>query len=336
MLLKCSKPLFFILISLFSSLLYSPLGNTFTPKKPANSTPQKKSSQEKQYNEYLWVNDFHESVSDSVFQSAKWFDEFFQEEGAEMSNPKTQARIRLGWIPRSRDWSEIEAKFRLKVRLPHLSQKVDLILSDEEEHEQDGLPIEGVGTKTGNQDEHFTAALRVVNRDTKSSQLESRIGLSGGDIFSRIRYKKKYTWFDKHSFSFTPSIYYYLDDGLGEKLLLEYTYQLKATEQLRFDYSIRGSESFSGIRWHHGLYKLTQINETTASIWGFQVEGERNGDDGFLIKNYTLSYRYRFNALKKWVYFEIEPFLEWPEDENYTTTPGIALSIEGYFEKRKR
>ena len=66
---------------------------------------------------------------------------------------------------------------------------------------------------------------------------------------------------------------------------------------------------------------------------GLKVEGERNGDAGFFIDKYTLSYRYRFNAFQKWLFFEVEPFVEWPEEENYSATPGIAFRIEGFFSK---
>ena len=83
------------------------------------------------------------------------------------------------------------------------------------------------------------------------------------------------------------------------------------------------------------LANLPFLSHTpTATVLGLQVEGERNGDHGFFIDKYTLSYRYRFNALREWLFFEIEPFLEWPRDENFTTTPGIALRIEGLFSKK--
>lgn len=282
-----------------------------------------------------WVNSIHTSVSESVYQSAKWFDEFFMEDGSDISNPKAQARILIGWRPHSRDFSELETKFRLKVRLPNLKNKVDLILSDDDEYEQSTLPLESSRSTSKNTDDHFTAAIRIINKDVKNSQLESRIGISGGDIFSRIKYVKKFTWFERHAFIFNPSVYYYLNEGLGGNMLLEYNYQLKAAEQLRVDYSMRGSESFSGMRWRNGFYKLSQINENTASILGLQIEGEQRAKTGFTIEKYTLSYRYRFNAVKEWIFFEVEPFLEWSLDENYTTTPGIALRIEGYFQKNK-
>jgi hypothetical protein len=160
-----------------------------------------------------------------------------------------------------------------------------------------------------------------------------RLGISGGDIFARAKHKRRFDISEKQSFLFEPSLYYYLNDGLGAKLLLEYDYQLSKKSQFRINYSIRGSAEFSGIRWKHGFYKLKQINDTTASVLSLQAEGELNGARGFVVDQYTLGYRYRFNALRDWLYFEIEPFLEFPEQENYKVTPGIALRIEGYFNK---
>lgn len=278
-----------------------------------------------------WVNDFHETVSDSVYQSALWFDEFFTEEGNRQENPKVNAKIRFEWRPHSRDWSEVKARFRIKVKLPHFKNKVDLILSDDDEAEQNQLPLET--THIQPEEEKFSAALRYMHNNEKNKFTDTRIGISGGDIFIRSRHKRYINWDENNAFKIEPSIFYFLDEGLGSRLLLEYNFQQNTNTQYRINYSIRGSESFSGIRWKHGIYQLKHFNDKTASITSFQVEGERNGARGFIVDNYTLSYRYRFNAYKKWLFFEIEPFLEWPEVENYKTTPGIAFKVEGYFYK---
>ena len=283
--------------------------------------------------DYLWMENIHQSISNSVYQSAVWFDQFFLDENTEQATPKTSARIRLGWEPKARDWNEIDTRFRIKVKLPHFKDKIDLILSDDDELDQSNLPLDSARAKQDSHDESFAAAVRITHKKDKNRLLESRIGISGGDIFVKARQKRRYSWDNTHSFRFEPSIYYFLDDGLGAKLLLEYDYQLNKNSQLRINYSVRGSEAFSGIRWKHGFYKLTQLEQNAATILALKVEGERNGENGFLIDNYTLSYRYRFNALKSWLFFEVEPFLEWTEQENYTTTPGIALRVEGFFFK---
>ena len=281
-----------------------------------------------------WMQGLHETVSDSVFQSAQWFDSFFIANDSEQQQlPTTTAKIRFAWLPKSRDWSEVKTRFRVRVKLPHLQNKASLILSDETDDELNNLPLESANTNPQTEDEKFSLALNYTQDKTKNRLMNYRLGISGGDIFFRAKHKRSLDIGERQGFLVEPSVYYYLDDGLGAKLLLEYDYQLSKKSQFRINYSIRGSAAFSGIRWKHGFYKLKQIDETTASVWSMQVEGERNGERGFIIDKYTLGYRYRFNALRDWLFFEVEPFLEFPEQENYSTTPGIALRVEGFFHK---
>lgn len=312
----------FSLILFYCAFATSALAN----KAQNESTPT-------EYKDDHWMQGLHETVSNSVYQSAQWFDSFFIANDSEQQSPTTTAKIRLAWLPKSRDWSKVKTRFRVKVKLPHFQNKASLVLSDENDDELNNLPLESANTDSRTDDDKFSLALNYTEDKRKDSLLNYRVGISGGDIFARIKHKRSFDINENQGFLFEPSIYYYLNDGLGAKLLLEYDYQLTSKSQFRINYSIRGSAAFSGIRWKHGLYKLKQIDETTASVWSLQVEGERNGARGFVIDKYTLGYRYRFNALREWLFFEIEPFLEFPEQENYTTTPGIALRVEGFFHK---
>ncbi|MFD2165756.1 hypothetical protein ACFSJY_05715 [Thalassotalea euphylliae] len=280
-----------------------------------------------------WFESLHANVSETVFRSAYWFDGFFTDDDTSREQPDINARIRLAWEPKARDFEEFDTKFRLRVKLPHLTDKVDLILSDDEEDEIRNLPLETVNDRPTSNDDTFAAAVRFVHHRGDDEVTDTRLGIASGDVFTRARYKRRFAWHEKHAFRFEPSIYYFIQDGVGARLMLEYDYQLGLRDQFRFNYSIRGSEDFSGIRWKHGFYHLHQFSLLEAGALGLVVQGERNGDEGFLIDKYTLSYRYRFNAIKKWLYFEVEPFLEWPEEENYSTTPGIALRVEGFFYK---
>lgn len=295
--------------------------------------PQKASIATEEKDDH-WMQGLHETVSNSVYQSAQWFDSFFiANESEEQQSPTTTAKIRFAWLPKSRDWNDIETRFRIRVKLPHFQNKASIVLSDETDDELNNLPLESANAKPRTEDEKFSLALNYTEEKNKKRLMNYRLGISGGDIFVRAKHKRNFELSEQQGFLIEPSLYYYLDDGLGAKLLLEYDYQINDRSQFRINYSIRGSADFSGIRWKHGMYKLHQINETTASVISLQVEGERNGARGFIIDNYTLGYRYRFNALRDWLFFEVEPFLEFPEQENYTTTPGIALRIEGFFHK---
>lgn len=283
-----------------------------------------------------WMESLHSKVSNTVFRSAYWFDGFFADnEDDDRERPNVKARIRLGWEPKARDLSGFDNKFRVRLKLPHFKDRLDLIFSDDEEDSLSQLPLEVVNAQARVEDDSFAAAVRFVHHSNSDHVTDTRLGISSGDVFVRARHKTRYSWDKTHGLRVEPAVFYFMDDGLGARLLLEYDYQLSLRNQFRFDYSIRGSEAFSGIRWKHGFYHLHQFSLKQAGALGLVIDGERNGENGFIIDNYTLSYRYRFNAYKRWLFFEIEPFLEWPEDENYKTTLGIALRVEGYFYKNK-
>ena len=297
-------------------------------KKPSDEYNQESIDNEQ------WMDDLHETISDSVYQSAIWFDDFFNASESVTLHPKVNAKIRLEWRPKSRDFSDFKARFRVKVKLPHFKNKIDLILADDEDSYQNQLPLETINIRQNEEEqEHFSAALRYLHKTDKNKFTDSRIGISGGDLFVRARHRRNIQWDNTHAFKVEPSIFYFIKDGLGSKLLLEYDHQYNKNIQYRMNYTFRGSESFSGMRWKSGFYRLKHLDDTTATVTSLQVEGEVNSENGSKINNYILSYRYRFNAFKKWLYFEVEPFLEWPEEENYSTTPGIALRVEGYFYK---
>ena len=151
-----------------------------------------------------WMHNFHSTISNSVYQSAVWFDGFFSHEDSEQLTPQTTARIRLAWEPRSRDLAEFNSRFRVKVKLPHFKDKLDLILSDDSDDELSQLPLETIKTKSELNDEPFAAAVRLVHVNTEQRFTDTRLGLSGGDIFIKTRHKRRYSWENVHGFKVEP------------------------------------------------------------------------------------------------------------------------------------
>jgi len=277
-----------------------------------------------------WLFGFHDAISDSVFGTAQWFDSFFATDEIDGTRAESSLRIRLGWEPRARKLSVFTQKFRLRLKLPNLERKVDFIFSDELDDNKSNKVVKGRNL-TYEDGDSLTAAIRVININKANRFLDSRIGVASGDVFAKVRLKYLREFSDKHLFEFEPSIYYYLKDGLGQRLFAEYNYNFAKDKQFRTSLSVRFSQAFEGYNWKQTNYFLRQVNRRQAYAIGLITYGEKNASRGFVADNYNLSYLYRVNAYRKWLYFEIEPFLEWSEEDNYSTTPGIALRVEGYF-----
>ncbi|MCI2285686.1 hypothetical protein L3081_22780 [Colwellia sp. MSW7] len=276
-----------------------------------------------------WLFGFHDAISDSVYGTAQWFDSFFASDEIDGTKTESSLRVRVG-EPRARDLDVFTQKFRLRLKLPNLEQKIDFIFSDELDDNQGNNDYKGQNL-TSKGGDTFTAAIRLINSNKANRFIDSRIGISSGDLFAKVRLKYLTEFAENHLFEFQPSIYYYLKDGLGKGIFSEYNYNYSKNKQFRTNISVRFSQAFEGYKWKHESYFLRQIDRRQASAIGFVIQGENNAKRGFVADNYKLSYLYRANAYRKWLFFEVEPFLEWPEEDSYSTTPGIALRVEGYF-----
>lgn len=89
---------------------------------------------------------------------------------------KAEARLRLGWEPRSRDLMEFESRFRVRVRLPNMKHQTDLIFSDYDEDEQ-GSGIKAARNESLDNRNRFSMALRFTAKKTEDLNISHRIGV---------------------------------------------------------------------------------------------------------------------------------------------------------------
>ncbi|MGO2372803.1 hypothetical protein NDQ71_18595 [Pseudoalteromonas sp. KG3] len=75
-----------------------------------------------------------------------------------------------------------------------------------------------------------------------------------------------------------------------------------------------------------GVYLSYIPDPQRAMVFGVNVQN--SFDD---LTRYTLSYRYRQQAQYSWLFFEVEPFVEYREELNYRDEIGLAIRLIGYY-----
>lgn len=278
--------------------------------------------------EYPWLDTMHQNIVDSVTDSALWFDEFFVlDEFSHHDKARGEARIRLGWEPRSRDLSEFQTQIRLRVQLPNLKNRVDIVLSD-----YDDDPGESVLRASGNdvftEQNRFSLALRW--RAKPDSGLSHRVGIGRRlQPFVKSRYRSLLTLTQQSELRWETSIYYYNRDGFGANIAgqLNYTFDPQSLLRLNNQFYFRGRSN--DWLWQHSLQHLRQVDDKTAIISGFYLEGL--SQENYRLEEYLVSFRWRKNALREWLFYELEPFVLWQRDEGFSASYGLALRLEGFF-----
>ncbi|MFT4748089.1 MAG: hypothetical protein ACI8XG_002173 [Congregibacter sp.] len=287
-----------------------------------------KTNAQKMQQEYPWLDNMHQSIASSVNTSALWFDEFFAIEEFEKSEEAFgEARIRLGWEPRSRDIVEFETRFKVRVKLPNLKNRADLVLSDydDDRHEND---IQASGNNDFVEQNRFSLALRW--RNSPESGMSYRIGVGRRlQAFVKSRYRNTHLLTNKTTLRWETSAYMYSNDGLGADFSWQVSYNATDYSIFRWNNHFYFRDRSNDWLWQHSLQKLIQFDEKNALIAGVYIEGLSRPN--YRLEEYLVSLRWRKNTLRKWLFYEIEPFVLWRRDEMFSASYGIAVRLEGFF-----
>ncbi|WP_199610289.1 hypothetical protein [Flocculibacter collagenilyticus] len=280
--------------------------------------------------EFEWLDSVHSSVSDSLNHTAQWVDNYFADDKLPNFEAKAWGRISVGWEPKAGDLNDFPVKFRLKVRLPNLEEKVDLIFSDNELDDFDRLPLETSrpqDDKSNSRD--FSAAIRLIHKIDDKSFFSSRVGLGGGTVYGRSLYRWQRVYDENWRIIVEPAVEYYIGDGFGARLQLEAGYHFNPTNEFKWVYSIRDREDYDAPNWKNGAFYIWQQDEDHALIWSLIAKGV--AQPKYREEEYTLSMRWRQRYLRKWLFFEIEPFIDFERQYDFDADAGIALRVEGFF-----
>lgn len=142
------------------------------------------------------IDRVHEMVSSGITETADWIDAFFGEERAEEEINRSYLKIGLVRIS-DEDGMEINSEVRLKVVLPRLQERLQLVI--EREGESEAFESEGDvgGVQAPVRDSRTTdgvrSALRLILRETRNLN----ISLDGGvrarippTVFARLRFRE--------------------------------------------------------------------------------------------------------------------------------------------------
>lgn len=278
---------------------------------------------------YEWLDDLHTTLSDSVTESARWFDSFFVENDAVQSTAWGEARLRMGWEPRSRELNQFESRLRIRVKLPNLKDKVDLVFSDYDESEPQA-PVKSARNARFDDEEQFNLALRW--RANPNSGWSHRIGTGRRlQFYYRLRYRTHFEFSKQSNLRTEASLEYYNRDRLGATMLASLDHQFTPHSIFRFNNKFYFRDKSKDWLWQHSIQHLHQFRDKSAIISGIYWEGSSRPN--YQLQEYLISARWRQNILRKWLFYEVEPFILWRRDENFSASYGVALRLEGYFGK---
>lgn len=276
-----------------------------------------------------WLDRSHQTLELRTRKAAIWFDDFFGD-GHNDEEPATmRTRVTVGWEVNRHDADDGYAKIGVKVRLPNLKERFYLELSNEDEAEQDLPALESRRPKEVEEatEDNFSAALRWIKRSTVKETIDTRLGLrSGPNIYLLGRHRRYHNLTKAVKMNLTPAVFLDSEYGAGIRLLTEFDHLFEHPGLIRF--SVRGQfdNRSEGVEWRSGLSYTYRLSNKGAIGAGAYLRGASDGDED--IENYSASIRLRKQFWRSYLFYEIEPFVDWPASDDYRPHSGIAFSIQ--------
>lgn len=280
--------------------------------------------------------DFLQGKLNSMMQStANWIDTVGNDSDEETTDEEYSEAIysepasatgylQLSWLPRTTNIGEVDASFKVALHLPKWNERLALIVDNDNEDE---LLLDYESSYASPQ-EGINVAFQYIKQFNQQRQLKNRLGISRGQLY--LRSEMKFNWeINKLNLRLQPRIDYFVQDGWGPGIKAVSTYPLKYS-YFSLSASWQKIQKESSSRRKVGMYYILPSGKDQLLVTGAQYVRSNNSED---ISNdsYYLSARYRNLWYKSWLFFEVEPFMEFNETNDFKRDVGIAFSLISYY-----
>lgn len=277
-----------------------PLADTSSPElQSENVTSEARSRAER------WVDSSHRFATDRTMALTRWVDGFFGDVDADAEIAESRLRLKI-----TTDWDErlgTETRMSLggKVNLPRLADRVDLVFRGDDPDEL--VP--------GDEDDpsQSQVGLQVLLDESANGnhRTDFTVGLSGAGPKPGVKYRYKTLWGPNTSFRFSQRAQYDFDDGAFATTKLDIDHALSRRSLIRTQNRVLYGEKSDGMEWSSNLGVVRQWAvengfERAAYLYA-GVKGQTEPDS--YRENYQVGLRLRAQAIREFLFFELEPTL---------------------------
>jgi len=280
-------------------------------------------------NNQQWLDSTYCHFFYGIDTVANTLNDWSRHEGGEQnSKAKTNGRIRFGWEPRSGDFSEFDFRFKIRVKLPALEERVELVLSDQED-DVNNQDVKAARTEElGNNRDQAVVALQFKRKE--SDRVSYRVGFGrGSQLYTRARFSDKTEFGPDSTLRYFSEINYYSSDRMGLEFNAEYAHVLTENTAYEFSNRFRYRDKLNNWFWRHQMQVIYMAKDDTSYLFTAMIDGL--SEPTYRKEQMLLSMRYKRRVLREWLYIEVEPFILYLRREDFRASLGIAIRAEVHF-----
>ncbi len=274
-----------------------------------------------------WLEDGKDYAARKANEMTQWVDNFFGNDERDLEQAESRLRLRTIY-----NWDERldnEIKFRLggKVSLPQISKRLDLVFRGED---MDDFSDDGVEDPS---EDRVGLQLQVGPKDIKKYRFDLTVGFGSSGPKPGAKFVYQDAFAEDLNFRFTQRFTYDLGEGgygssrfvldkaLGDRELV------RAYTRFLYGEKTDGTEWFSSLSYARGW---GEESGRVGATWLY-VGADGQTEPYNFVKNYRAGVRFRRQAYRDFLFWEVEPSYNWRIDEPYFDREGawrIELRLE--------
>ena len=277
-----------------------------------------------------FVDITHGNISTRLNSASQWFDNFFSDPRLDEEPAGTLLRLRGSVTLTEGEGASYKGKVKLNVALPNLKNRYQLILSNEDD-DLKNAPDSACKTveRLSAEDQATALGLQYTKRTNNNFVYSNRFSIQYDDGFNpKLRTRGRYTLpvTDKSQFNFTQAFTWENNDGFGQENRIDYEYILRENLLLRTTGQGLFSEASHGYEWLARQQLLASFSEKKALTFGTYIVGETRPQNH--VTEYVCFTEYRQRFIKKWLFFELRPELNWQRENHFKAATAFTVTVE--------
>ena len=274
-----------------------------------------------------WLEDSKDYASRKANEMTQWVDNFFGNDERDLEQAESRLRLRTIY-----NWDERldnEVKFRLggKVSLPQISKRLDLVFRGED---MDDFSDNGVEDPS---EDRVGLQLQVGPKDTKNYRFDLTVGFGSSGPKPGVKFVYQDAFAEDLNYRFTQRFTYDLGEGGYGSSRFVLDKALGDRELVRAYTRFLYGEETDGTEWSSSLSYARGWEGDSGRVgatWLYVgADGQTEPYD--FVKNYKVGVRFRRQAYRDFLFWEVEPSYNWRIDEPYFDREGawrIELRLE--------
>jgi hypothetical protein len=273
------------------------------------------------------LDNYRDAASGSVTQFANWLDNFFGDERIHDESQNSHLKINLLHISEEGHEPRYEAQLKGKLTLPNTQKRLKILLESdpEEDAATDTTVVEAVEAQ------EQSLGLRYIKNFTAWLRGNTDVGVrfrSGFDTFVRFRLRGLFT-LGSWNLRAAETIFWRDSTGPGE------TSQLDIERRFAKDYLFRATSKATYLDetrqfdMSQNFFLIHTINKYRAVIYRTGITGV--SEPKTHTTGYVLSVKLRQQIHRDWLFFEINPKVLYPQEEDFHTRHSLTFKLEVVF-----